>query len=75
MTQKININQTVYQIIAEHPDLKAHLIAMGFSPLANDKMLQTVGRMMPLKTGARQIDLPVAQLIEKLSALGYEVEE
>lgn len=75
MTEKININQTIFKIIEAHPEIRQKLIDMGFTPLANEQMLQTAGRMMPLAKGAKQIGLPVTDLVAKLEALGYEVEE
>lgn len=75
MTNKININQTLFKIIEDHPEIRTKLIEMGFTPIANEQMLQTAGRMMPLAKGAKQIGLPVDELIAKLEALGYEVEE
>lgn len=71
----INLNKTVYQLIQEYPELKKILVQLGFTPLQNDKLLNTVGRMMPLNKGAEQIGLNQADLITKLEELGFHVEE
>jgi len=70
---KIDGNRTVYDLIQEYPELKPILVDIGFKPLNNDKMLTTVGRMMPLKNGAKQINLPLEKLKEQLSDAGYEL--
>lgn len=71
----INISNTVYQLIQQYPELKDVLVQLGFTPLQNEKMLQTVGRMMPLEKGAEQIGLPQAELIAELEKHGFQVEE
>lgn len=73
--KKINVNQTVYQLIQQYPELKSILIQLGFTPLQDDRMLQTVGRMMPLKKGAEQIGLEKGQLFAALENNGFQVEE
>lgn len=73
--KKINLNETVYQLIQEHPELKSILVQLGFTPLKNDKLLNTVGRMMPLKKGAEQIGLNFADLIATLEEHGFHIEE
>lgn len=73
--KQIDSNKTVYQLIKENPELKAILVNLGFTPLEDDKMLNTVGRMMPLKRGAKQVGIGQEKLIETLNQHGYEVKE
>lgn len=73
--KKINLNETVYQLIQQYPELKAILVQLGFTPLQNDGLLNTVGRMMPLNKGAEQIGLNHADLIAQLEEQGFSVEE
>lgn len=75
MMKKINLNETVYQLVEQYPELKNILVQIGFTPLQNDKLLSTVGRMMPLKKGAEQIGLNQADLIAKLEDHGFHIEE
>ena len=67
----IDGNQTVYDLIQEYPELKSILVKIGFEPLNNNKMLNTVGRMMPLNKGAKQIKLSIADLKEALEKEGF----
>lgn len=73
--KKIDGNRTVYDLIQEYPELKPILVEMGFTPLNNDKMLNTVGRMMPLNSGAKQIKLSPEDLKEGLRKEGFELED
>lgn len=73
--KKIDGNKTVYELIKETPKLKPVLVNLGFTPLNNDKMLNTVGRMMSLNNGAKQINLDPQALNEGLKKEGFELEE
>lgn len=73
--KQIDGNKTVYELIQENPNLKAVLVEIGFTPLNNDTMLQTMGRMMSLNNGIKQIGLTKEQLSEALAAAGYQLKE
>ena len=72
--EKINGNKTVFVLIEEHPELKNVLVNLGFTPLADPKMLNTVGRMMSLNNGAKQIKLAPEKLQAGLNEAGFELE-
>ena len=71
--KKIDGNKTVYTLIEENPELKSVLVELGFTPLNNETMLNTVGRMMTLNNGAKQIDLAPEKLISGLRAADFEL--
>ena len=71
--KKIDGNKTVYTLIEENPELKSVLVELGFTPLNNEAMLNTVGRMMTLNNGAKQIDLAPEKLISGLHAADFEL--
>lgn len=71
--KEIDGNQTVFELIQAHPELKEILVNLGFTPLNNDAMLNTMGRMMPLHKGAEQIKLAPEKLKETLRAHGFEL--
>lgn len=73
--KKIDANKTVYELIIEYPELKEILVNLGFTPLNNDKMLNTVGRMMSLNNGAKQIQLTQEALNEGLKSAGFVLRE
>lgn len=71
----IDGNRTVYDLIQEYPELKPVLVEIGFKPLSNDKMLNTVGRMMPLNSGAKQIKLSLDDLKIALRKEGFDLQD
>lgn len=73
--KEVNLNKTVFHLIQEYPELKPVLVDLGFTPLQDDKMLHTVGRMMPLNKGAQQIGLSKEDLVHSLTQHGFEVKE
>lgn len=73
--KQIDGKRTVYDIIQEYPELKPVLVEIGFKPLNDEKMLNTVGRMMPLNSGAKQIKLSHEELKERLRKEGFELQD
>lgn len=73
--KEIDSNQTVYQLIQENPDLKAILVDLGFAPLNNEKMLKSLGRMMSLKDGMKQVGIDEEELAKALAAANYELKK
>lgn len=72
--KKIDGNKTVYVLIKENPELKDVLVNLGFTPLDDPKMLNTVGRMMSLNNGAKQIKLDQEDLQAGLREVNFELE-
>lgn len=73
MTNQINLKDTVFQICKQNPEIKALLIELGFKPLDNPLMFNTVARATTLLQGCKIIGLDRAQLIQQLEWNGYEV--
>lgn len=71
----IDGNQTVYELVKDDPDLKDVLVDLGLTPLSNPAMLNTVGRMMTLNDGIKQIDLSREELIIGLEKANYQLNE
>ncbi len=73
--KEIDGSQTVYQLVQEHPELKEVLVNLGFTPLKNDRMLNTLGRMMSLNDGIKQIGITREQLEKALAAANYQIKK
>ncbi|MDO5457551.1 MAG: DUF1858 domain-containing protein [Atopococcus tabaci] len=71
----IDINQPIAEIINQHPELLDTFINLGFRPIANKAMRESVGRIISLKNGASMIGLPLDKLIQTLKWNGYKVIE
>lgn len=73
--KEISLKDTVYQIVTNYPELKGVLIEIGFNPLENDTMLNTVGRMMTLGKGARRAGIRSETIAEAIAPYGYSVKQ
>ena len=71
----IYLEDSVFQTIQEHPEVKELLMELGFTPLGNPHMLQTVGRVTSLAKSIRLIGLPKEELVRALTENGYIVAE
>ncbi len=52
MDNKIDVSIPVAQVIDQHPEVLDLLVELGFKPLANPIMRNTVGRKVSLKQGS-----------------------
>lgn len=73
--KEISLKETVYQIINHYPELKGILVEIGFTPLQNPSMVNTVGRMMPLGKGARRAGVSVETIAQAIEPYGYVIKE
>ncbi|MBM7636517.1 DUF1858 domain-containing protein [Streptococcus saliviloxodontae] len=73
MTNTIDLSRPVADIIAEHPEVKEILIELGFKPLANPAMLNTIGKITSLKSGSRLANVPLDKIRQTLEWHGYDV--
>ncbi|EHR38211.1 DUF1858 domain-containing protein [Facklamia languida] len=73
LDNRINIDQPVYKMIQDHPEILDVLVELGFEPLANPTLLQSVGRVTSLRQGAKIINKPLASIIENLEWNGYQI--
>ena len=69
----IDLDQPVFQTIETHPELLDILVDLGFKPLANPKMLNSVGKITSLRSGCKLIRLDIKKLIQTLYNNGYQV--
>ena len=61
-TNTIDLSQPVATIIKEHPEVKDLLIDLGFKPLSNPAMLNTVGKVTSLKARPKLSNIPLSNL-------------
>lgn len=73
MHNQIDLRLPVATLIQAHPELKELLIELGFKPLANPLMLNTVGKTTNLITGAKLIKIPLDTIIRQLKFSGYDI--
>lgn len=73
--KEIDGNQTVYQIVKEDPVLKEILVELGFTPLADEKMLNSIGRMMTLNNGIKQLKMDREEMKNVLKNKNYQLKD
>ena len=66
-TNTIDLSQPVATIIKEHPEVKELLIDLGFKPLSNPAMLNTVGKVTSLKAGSKLANIPLEKIKQTCS--------
>ena len=73
MDNKIDVSIPVAQVIDQHPEVLDLLVELGFKPLANPIMRNTVGRKVSLKQWSKLEGTPMEKIVRTLEANGYEV--
>lgn len=73
MNNIIDLSKPVAEVLKEHPEIKELLIDLGFKPLANPAMLNTVGKVTSLKTGSKMTGVSLDDIKKTLTFNGYEV--
>lgn len=68
----IDLNQPVFELVQNNPELKDILIDLGFKPLGNPAMLNTVGKVTSLKAGSKMIKIPLETIKPTLECHGYD---
>lgn len=61
------------EVVDKHPEVLEILVELGFKPLANPLMRNTVGRKVSLKQGSKLAGTPMDKIVRTLEANGYEV--
>ncbi|GEK91843.1 DUF1858 domain-containing protein [Alkalibacterium kapii] len=73
MDNVIDFEIPVYNVLKKNPEISPLLVEAGFKPLMDQKMLQSVGRLVSLNQGIRKINILADDLVNTLEWNGYEV--
>ncbi|MGX7350754.1 DUF1858 domain-containing protein [Enterococcus canis] len=71
--KELDLNQSVYALISQYPEIKTIMVGLGFKDLENPAMLNTVGRYMTLPKGARLKKIPLPEIIATFEAQGFVI--
>ncbi len=74
-SKTININDSVYALCACCPEIKDILADLGFKDILLPGMLNSVGRLMTLKKGAKLRGIDFALIEEKLKQASFVIED
>ncbi|WP_160726143.1 DUF1858 domain-containing protein [Bacillus sp. USDA818B3_A] len=73
MTRVLNIQQSVYQLCTEHPEIISIMKGLGFENITNPQMLKTAGRVMTLPNGCRMKGISLEKVIETFENNGFTI--
>ena len=65
-------NQPVKTLIDDHPDLLALLVEIGFTPLEDPILRQSIGQFMTLNRGAKIAGISIEFICQQLIYNGYQ---
>ena len=71
--KKISLNESIYELVTKHPEIKGILFELGFKDIVKPGMIQTVGKFMNLKKGSVSKKIDMSTITEKMKSGGYEV--
>ena len=73
MDHVIDLSIPVAEVIEKQPEVLDVLVELGFKPLANPVMRNTVGGMVSIKKGASMNGIDLDKIKQTLELNGYEV--
>ena len=73
MDNVIDLSIPVAEVIEKQPEVLDVLVELGFKPLANPVMRNTVGRVVYIKKGASMNGIDLSKIKQTLELNGYEV--
>jgi hypothetical protein len=75
MTKILDLNQTVYELTTQYPEIQTIMIKIGFENIIKPGMLQTAGRVMTLPKGCRMKGIPLNTVKEALENNRFTIKE
>jgi hypothetical protein len=75
MENCIKMNQKIFDVITEHPELQGTLIDVGFEGLEDRETFRYLARDMTLMEGSAKWNVPVEDVVNALEDKGYKVED
>lgn len=75
LDQMIDLNVAVYDVVKKNPEVIDLLVELGFKPLKNPMMLNSIGRTTTIKKGAKLIGLSLDEIKQNLEWNGYIVKD
>ncbi|NLY63001.1 MAG: DUF1858 domain-containing protein [Erysipelothrix sp.] len=72
---KISVDEKVFDIVNRIPEIKEILINLGFTHLANEKMFNTVAKVISIRKACNMHKIDFSVVKEALNKQGIEIEE
>ncbi|WP_071458982.1 DUF1858 domain-containing protein [Bacillus massilinigeriensis] len=75
MTKVIDINQTIYELYNQYPEIITIMSELGFDHISKPGMLQSAGRVMTLPKGCRMKGISLQTAISAFERHGFSIKE
>lgn len=69
--KRIDLNQSVYEITEEYPEIIEIMVSLGFTDISNSVVRKTAGKLMTLSLGCKMKGIPFERVIKTLEGYGY----
>lgn len=73
--KSISLDQPIYELVQAEPEIIPVMVAIGLDGVTQPGLLQTAGRFMTLRKGAKMKEIQLNTLIMALHNAGFEVED
>lgn len=73
--KSISLDQPIYELVQTEPEIIPVMVAIGLDGVTQPGLLQTAGRFMTLRKGAKMKEIQLNTLITALHNAGFEVED
>ena len=73
MEKVLDLNQTVYALVHEYPEVIEILKELGFENITNPVMMNTAGRVMTLPKGAVMKGVPLEEMNAAFKRKGFQI--
>lgn len=72
--KNIKVDEKIYTLVNKYPEIRAVLVNLGMSPIADDRNLNTVGRIVSLKQALQQVSVNNECAQIAMNKIGIEVD-
>ena len=74
MAKKIDLTNTVFELVTEYPELIDIMASLGFSEITKKVVLNSVGKLMTIPKGAKMKNIPMTKIVATFVENGFEIE-
>jgi len=71
----LDLSKSIYELSKNDETFVEHMFSLGFDEIVEGMTLQTVGRFMTVKKGAKIKHIPLEDIIDYFAIHGYEIKE
>lgn len=72
--KEIDLSKTLYELVAQYPEIQEIMSQLGFTAINQPGMLQTAGRYMTIPKGAQMKKIPLEMVCLAFEKQGFLVE-